>query len=93
MPFDAIQSPQEIEMPPRPAKFAIGDRRQTGGFLLFDDIFDLAVLDRFELIGADFTFSSALARLLERGRPQQAADMIGAKRRRLSLAHALISSF
>jgi hypothetical protein len=37
------------------------------------------------LIGADFAFGAALARLLERGRPQQAADMIGAKRRLGSL--------
>jgi hypothetical protein len=58
---------------------------KPGRFLLFDDVLDLAVLDRFELIGADFAFGAALARLLERGRPQQAADMIDAKRRLGSL--------
>ena len=54
---------------------------QAGGLLLFDDALDLAVLDRLERGGVDLAFGTTLARLLQGGGPQQAADMVGAKRR------------
>ena len=38
---------------------------------------DLAILDRLEFGGADLAFGAALARLLQRRGPQQAADLIG----------------
>src|SRR6202008_3803507 len=81
---------QEIELPPRAAKLAVGDRLQSGRLLLFDDVLDLAILDRFEFGGADLAFGAFLARGFERRRPQQAADMIGAKRRLGSLRHDLL---
>jgi hypothetical protein len=47
--LDAVEAPEEIEMPPRAAEFAVGDRLQPDRFLFFDDVFDLAVLDGLEL--------------------------------------------
>jgi hypothetical protein len=39
--LDAIEAPEEIEMPPGAAEFAVGDRLQPGLFLLLDDPLDL----------------------------------------------------
>src|SRR5262249_940548 len=91
--FDAVEAPEKIEMPPRAAEFAVGDRLQPDAFLFFDGVLDLAVLNRFELIGADFAFGAPLARRLDRRRPQQAADMIGAKRRLGALGHWFCSPY
>ena len=79
--FDAVEPPQKVELPPRAAEFAVGDRLQADFFLLFDDTFDLAVLDRLERGGVDLALGEALAGGFQRGRAQQAADVIGAERR------------
>src|SRR6266540_4170934 len=47
--------------------------------LLLDDVLDLAILNRLELGRRDGTLFALGARLLERRRPQEAADMIGTK--------------
>ena len=44
----AIEAPEEIEMPPRAAEFAVGDRLQPDFLLLLDDALDLAVFYRLE---------------------------------------------
>src|ERR1700688_395478 len=85
--FDAVEAPEKVEMPPRAAEFAVGDRLQANFFLFLDDALDLTVLDRLEVGRTDFALSALLARLLERGRTQQATDMISAKRRFCSHAH------
>ena len=77
----AVQAPQEVEMPPGAAELAVGDRREPDLLLLLDDALDLAVLDRLEVGGADLALGALLARLLQGGRAQQAADVIGAERR------------
>jgi len=77
--LDAIESPEEIEMPPGAAEFAIGDRLQPTVFLLLDDVFDFAVLDFLELRGQNLALSALLACFFQRSRTQQAADMVGAK--------------
>jgi hypothetical protein len=38
--FDAVETPEKIEMPPGAAEFAIGDGVQPGRFLLLDDRLD-----------------------------------------------------
>src|SRR5262249_20301772 len=91
--FDAVETPEKIEMPPRAAEFAVGDRLQSDAFLFFDDVLDLVVLDCFEFIDVDFAFGVPLARRFERRRPQQAADMIGAKRRFGALGHWFCSPY
>ncbi len=79
--LDAVEPPEEIEMPPGTAEFAVGDRLQADLFLFLDDLLDLAVLDRLEGGGVDLAFGALLARFFQRRRAQQAADMIGAERR------------
>ena len=79
--LDAVEAPEEIEMPPGAAELAVGDRLQADLFLLLDDALDLAVFDRLERGGVDLALGALLARLLQRGRTQQAADMVGAERR------------
>ena len=80
--LDAVEAPQEIEMPPRAAEFAVGDRLQADLFLLLDDVLDLAVFDRLQLGGAVISPLARRSRAcFQRGGPQQAADMIGAERR------------
>ncbi len=93
MALDAVEPPQEVEMPPRAAEFAVGDRLQPGRFLFLDDVLDGAVLDRLERGGVDLAFGALLARLFQRGRPQQAADMIGAERRLGSLHYVFLPLF
>ena len=85
----AVQAPQEVEMPPGAAELAVGDRRKPDLLLLLDDALDLAVLDRLEVGGSDLALGALLARLLQRGRAQQAADVIGAERR-LGAFHRLL---
>src|SRR5262249_15573131 len=79
---DAIEALEEVEVPPRAAELAIGGALQADLLLLADDGLDLAVIDRLELIGGNLARRALRARLLQRGRAQQAADMIGAERRR-----------
>ena len=62
--FDAVEAPQKIEVPPRAAEFAVGDRLQAGRLLLLDDVLDGAVFHRLQLGGADLALGVALARLL-----------------------------
>ena len=85
--LDAVEAPEKVEMPPRAAEFAVGDRLQAGRFLFADDGFDLAIFDGLERRGVDLALGMLLARLFQRGRAQQRADMIGAERRFGALAH------
>jgi hypothetical protein len=43
--FDAVESPEKIEVPPRAAEFAVADRLQADRLLPHDDILDRAVFD------------------------------------------------
>ena len=79
--LDAVEAPEEIEMPPRAAEFAVGDRLQAGLLLLPDDAFDLAVLDRLSAAASISPLANFVARLLQRRGAQQAADVVGAKGR------------
>ena len=85
--LDAIETPQEIEMPPRAAELAVADCLQADRLLLFDDVFDRAVFHDLQRAGRDLAFGVAFARISKRCRPQQAADMIGTKWRFGSLRH------
>ena len=57
-------------------------------FLLADDALDLAVFDRLEVGRRNLALGALRARLLQGGRAQQAADMVGAERR-LGALHRL----
>src|SRR5262249_24505088 len=77
----AVEHAEEVEVPPGAAELAVGCKLKAELLLLLDDLFDLAVLDRLELGGGDGALFALGARLLERRRAQEAADMIGAERR------------
>ena len=79
--FDAVDLAEEIVVPERTAKLAVGHGAKARRLLLADDRLDLAVLDGLKLFGGDLAALALAARLLESGRTQEASDMIGAKRR------------
>jgi hypothetical protein len=68
-------------VPPGAAELAVGRELEAELLLLLDDLLDLAVLDGLELGRRDRTLFALGARLLERGGAQEAANMIGTKRR------------
>src|SRR5262249_41679737 len=79
--FDAVEHAEKVEMPPGAAQLAVGRQLKPEFLLLLDDLFDLAVLDRFELGRRDGALLALGARLLERRGAQEAADVIGTERR------------
>jgi hypothetical protein len=83
---NAFEAAEEIEMPPGAAEFAVGRELETDLGLLLDDLLDLAVFDFFQR-GGDLAFGEFGARLLQGRGSQQAADHVGAKRRRGALGH------
>ncbi len=90
---DAFEPAEEIEMPPGAAEFAVGGELQADLGLLLDDLLDLAVFDRFQRGGGDLAFGEFGARLLQRRGAQQAADHVGAERRRGALGHLVSLPF
>ena len=80
---------EEIEMPPGPAKFAVGCELEADAGLLTDHLGDLVVLDLAQMVGGDLAFFQLRARGLDRCRPQQAADFIGAERGFGTLSHVV----
>ena len=80
----AVETPEEIEMPPRTAELAVGDRLQADVLLFLDDTLDFSVLDLLQRLGAELTLGMLGPRLMQRLGAQQAADMVGPERRRCS---------
>src|SRR5664279_1067610 len=88
--FDSFQSAEEIEMPPGAAEFAVGRELEPDLGLFLDDLLDLAVFHRPERVGFDFALGEFGARLLQWRGAQQAADHVGAERRRGTLGHVML---
>ena len=86
--LDAVEQAVEIEMPPRTAELAVGRQLHSDIFLLPDQLLDLAILDGLEFALADLALLVFRARFLERRRPQEAADLVGAEWRRGSFHRA-----
>src|SRR5262245_47366597 len=76
-------------MPPGAAVLAVSRGFESDRALLVDDGLDLAILDRFELHRADRAPRALSPCARNRGTAQQAADVIGPKRRRTSHGHAV----
>ena len=74
----ALQFAEEVEMPPGAAELAVGHRLQADRLLLRHHVADRPVLDLAELGRTDLPFGTRDPRLLQGGRTQQAADLIGA---------------
>src|SRR4029079_11030986 len=79
--IDAVEHAEEIEVPPGPPELAVGRELEADLLLLLDDLLDLTVLDGLELGCRDRALLALGPRLLERGGTQEAADMVGTKRR------------
>jgi hypothetical protein len=62
------------------AELAVGGNLESDFLLHFDGVADALILHSGEFDVVDLMSMVAAKRLAERGRPQQAADMIGAKR-------------
>ena len=77
----AVETPEEVEVPPGAAELAVGNGLEPDLLLLLDRALDLAVLDRLERSRIDLAPGVFLAGLLQRSRTQQAADVVGAERR------------
>ena len=69
-------------MPHGAAELAVGDAVQADLLLHVDRVADAAVLDLAQARGRDLAGRGIGARLRQLGRAQQAADMVGAERRR-----------
>ena len=87
--LDAVEAPQKIEMPPRAAELSGRAGLQTDFGLFGDDAVDLAVFHRAQRRPVDLACRELRASLLERSRPEQAADMIGTKWRLGGHLHSL----
>jgi hypothetical protein len=81
MRLDAGKLRQEIRMEERAPELAVGDAAKPQVFLVADDLADRLVLDATQPGGVDAAGRAVLARLQERRRAEQAADMVGTERR------------
>src|SRR5262249_54857295 len=77
--LDAVETPEEVEVPPGAAELAVGHGLQPDLLLLLDRPLDLAVLHRPEIGRPDLAFRALLARLLHRRRAPPAANVLGAE--------------
>src|SRR6266513_3812943 len=92
---EALPAEDKLEPPAAPAELAVGDRLQADALLRRDAFADAAVLDgaqfravmRPQVALRGLRSEEALARLLKRLWPQQAADLVGAERRAGARAH------
>ncbi len=83
--LDAGQLAQEIGLPGLAAIFAVGDRLQPDRLLSGDQRGDLAILDLGERLRRNLAAPMFGARVLQRGRAEQAADMVSPERRTRTL--------
>src|SRR5262245_8857787 len=88
--FATAQVLEKVEMPERAPELAVGNCLKADLFLFSDCLLDFLILDRLELRQGDLALLALPARRLQRGGPQQAADLIGSERRFLSL-HRFLS--
>ena len=77
----ALDSLHEMAEERAAAKLAVGHRLQPDIFLKSDDLTDGAVLDDVQFAFHHLSFAHLMPRLDQRLRAQQAADVIGVKRR------------
>ena len=85
--LDAGELLQEIDVEIRATKLTVGDALQTEVLLESHDVADRRILDGTQLGAVDGAASMTLARLEQRRRAQEAADVIGAERGRAANSH------
>ena len=77
---DPVELLEEVEMEPLAAELAVGDAVDPRRFQLRDHLGDRRVLDAAQLGVVDLAARPAAAGDVDRGRAQQAADVIGSER-------------
>ncbi|MNH33645.1 hypothetical protein D3C79_941820 [compost metagenome] len=88
--FHAVQPFQEVEVPPRTAKFTVRHHRQTEVFLFCHRQANLLVLNRPQPGGIDFALLELLASGFQCRRSQQATDNVSVKGM-VAIAHIINS--
>jgi len=89
-PADAVE---EIHMPRAAAKFAVGDTPEADFLLHPRDIADRRILDPMQLPGGNPPLLMLGPRSQQFRRPEQASDVIGAKRRTRHCTHPNLPRF
>jgi hypothetical protein len=89
--LDPCELFEEVDMEIRAPELAVGDSGQAGVLLEVDDVANRRVLGHAQLRLRDFAFGAAVARGEELGGTKEAADVVGAKRRRGTQCHVTIS--
>src|SRR6185295_6494512 len=79
--LDAGELLEKVDVEVGAAELAVGDAAQPHVLLEADDLGDRVVLDGAQLRGRDLALGAALARVEQAPGPEEAADVIGAKRR------------
>jgi len=76
---DTLKLFEEVDVKEGPPKLSVGDAAQADGLLSSDHVPDVRIFDRAQLLAGDFAVSVPPARVEQRLRPQQTADVIGAE--------------
>ena len=79
--LDSLELLEKIDVEVRAPIFAVGNSGKTCVFLEANDVADGGILDVAQLGATDFVLADAFARLEQRRGAQEAADVVGAKRR------------
>ena len=88
--LDPVELVDEVHVPRRPTELPVGRRTQTHFFLHAHDLANRLVLDGAQPRVVDAAGSVILARLQQRRRAKQAADVVGAERRHVAERHGAI---
>jgi hypothetical protein len=86
---DPVEPVDEVHVPGRAAQLAVGGRAQADVLLHAHDVTDGSVLGRAQLAVVDAPRRMVLTDAQQRGRPQEAADVVGAKRRCVAQRHQI----
>ena len=78
---------EKVDVKVRAAEFSVGDSLQACVLLGLHDLCNRAIFDGAKLLARELSLDSLVARIQQLARAQEAADVIGAKRRCGARAH------
>ena len=77
--LNAVEAGDEVDVPPVAAEFAVGDRRKAEILLQLHHLANQAIFGILQLRGGRASQAYLLAHVMQLVRPEQAADVVGAK--------------